>query len=69
MYNCTEMGVGWFWDILELIRAADVGPAEQQARETNPIHILESSPDFPLKCSLKVWKKVEPLHVPDIVIL
>lgn len=47
---CTiaEMGVEWFWEILELIRAADVGPAEQRGKRTQFTDILESTPDLRL---------------------
>ena len=54
-------GVGWFWEILELIRAADVGPAEQQGKRTQFTDILESTPDFTLKCSFKDWRNIEAL--------
>ena len=42
------MGVEWFWEILELIRAADVGPAEHQGKRTQFTDILESTPDLRL---------------------
>ena len=47
-FYIAEMGVEWFWEILELIRAADVGPAEHQGKRTQFTDILESTPDLRL---------------------
>ena len=60
-FYIAEMGVEWFWEILELIRAADVGPAEQQGKRTQFTDILESTPDFTLKGSFKDWRNIEAL--------
>ena len=52
--------MGWFWEILELIRAADVGPAEQQGKRTQFTDIFETYSRvfqiFPLK-----WENKEAL--------
>ena len=47
MDNCRE-GVGWFWEILELITSPDVGPAEHQGKRTQFTAISETSPDLRL---------------------
>ena len=60
----VENGVEWFWEILELIRAADVGPAEQQGKRTQFTDIWESASDLRFhrqKCSFKVKKPLEAL--------
>ena len=75
-FHIAEMGVEWFWEILELIRAADVGPAEHQGKRTQFTDILESTPDLRLcfqilfpNVLLRFGRIRSPRMFPDIVIL
>ena len=63
-WTTVEKGVEWFWEILELIRAADVGLAEQQGKRTQFTDIWESASDLRFhrqKCSFKVKKPLQAL--------